>query len=96
MLRKIFGRRRERVRGGWRKSHSEGNFVTKGRGVWHVWARRILVGKHRGQIPLGRPRYTLEDINKRLKRNKMGQCRLVQDRYTWWAVVNLVISLRFL
>jgi len=36
--------------------------------VWHLWARRILVGKHRGQIPLGKPRHTLEgNINKGLK-----------------------------
>jgi len=29
--------------------------------VWHLRSRRILVGKHRGQIPLGRPIHTLED-----------------------------------
>ena len=34
VLRKIFGHRRGKVRGGWRKLHSEGNFVTK-------WASRV-------------------------------------------------------
>ena len=35
VLRKIFGRWSERVRGGWRNLHSEGNFVT-------IWAGRVV------------------------------------------------------
>jgi hypothetical protein len=95
VLRKIFGRRRERVRGGWGKLHSEGNFMSK-------WAGRVapMGEKHFGGETQRRDN-RLEELGIHwriiLTRdfNELGVCSLAQDRYTWRAVVNLVISPRF-
>jgi hypothetical protein len=88
VLSKIFGCRSERVRGGWRKWHSECNFMSE-------WAGRVapMCEKHFGgatQKAGIRWRIILiRDLN------KLEVFSLVQDRYTWRAVVSLIITLRF-
>ena len=58
----------------------------------------MLVGKPEGKRPLGRPRRRWED-NIKLDLQEVGcggmDCiELAQDRDSWWAVVNAVMSLR--
>ena len=71
VLRRIFGPRRDEVRGEWTRLHNEElndlysspNIVRviKSRrmrwdGVWRLWVYRVLVGKPEGKRPLGRNR----------------------------------------
>jgi hypothetical protein len=61
-------------------------------------AYNILVGKHEGRRPLGRPRRRWED-NIRMDLREIGfvdvdWIHLAQDRDTWWALVNTVMNLR--
>jgi hypothetical protein len=55
---------------------------------------RILVGKHKGKISLGRPRHRWED-NIEMDLYDVGcgcmeWIKLVLDRDRWWALVNAV------
>jgi len=65
----------------------------EGRGV-----HRVLVGKHEGKIPLGRPRRRWEDNIKMDLQEVGGLCgdwmELAQDRDSWWALVSTVRNLR--
>jgi len=59
---------------------------------------RVLVGKHEGKRPLGRPRRRWEDNNKMDLQDvgcgDMGWLELAQDRNRWRALVNAVMNLR--
>jgi hypothetical protein len=61
---------------------------------------KVLVGKHDGKRPLGRPRRRWEDgIRMDLKEIGLGGVdwiRLAQDRDLWRAVVSAVMNLRVL
>ena len=64
-----------------------------GRGVY-----RVLVGKHEGKRPLGRPRCRWED-NIKMDLQEVGcggmdWIELAQDRGRWRALVNAVMNLR--
>ena len=65
----------------------------EGRGV-----HRVLVGKHEGKRPLGRPRRRWEDNIKMDLREVGGGCgdwmELAQDRDSWRALVGTVRNLR--
>jgi hypothetical protein len=59
---------------------------------------RILVGRPKGQRPLGRPRHRWED-NIKLDLREMwidgaNWIQLAQDRVQWWAFVNTVMNLQ--
>ena len=60
---------------------------------------RVLVGKSEGRRPLGRPRHGWEDYylnaSSRHGMGSMGWIHLAQDRDRWWALVNVVMNLRF-
>jgi hypothetical protein len=65
----------------------------EGRGVY-----RVLVGRPEGKRPLGRPRRRWED-NIKLDLREIGiygenWIWLAQDRFQWWAFVNMVMNLR--
>ena len=64
----------------------------EGRGV-----HRVLVGKHEGKRPLGRPRRRWED-NIKMDIREVGGVgdwmELAQDRDRWRALVNTVVNLR--
>jgi len=65
----------------------------KRRGVF-----RLLVGKHEGKRPLGRPRRRWED-NIKMDLQEVGcegmdWSELVQDRGRWRALVNAAMNLR--
>jgi hypothetical protein len=60
-------------------------------------AYKILVGKHEGKRPLGRPRYMWED-NFEVDLREIGfggvdWMILTQNRNQWWAVLNTVMNL---
>jgi hypothetical protein len=67
--------------------------IGEGRGVC-----RVLVGKHEGRRPLGRPRHRWEDNIKMDLREVGGGCgdwmELAQDRDRWRALVGTVRDLR--
>ena len=59
---------------------------------------RFLVGKPEGKNPLERPRIRWED-NIKMDLQEVGcggmdWIKLAQDRYWWWALVNVVKNLR--
>ena len=65
----------------------------EGRGVY-----RVLVGKHEGKRPLGRPRRRWED-NIKMDLQEMGcwgmdWIELAQDRDRWRVLVNALMNLR--
>ena len=58
---------------------------------------RVLVGKHEGKRPLGRPRFRWEDNIKMDLQEVEGDgdwMELAQDRDRWRALVNTVINFR--
>ena len=63
----------------------------EGRGV-----HRVLVGKHEGKRPLGRPRRGRGDNIKMDLQEVGGGCEdwmeLAQDRDRWWALVSTVMN----
>ena len=63
----------------------------EGRGV-HM----VLVGKHEGKRPLGRPRCRWDNIKMDLQ-EVGGGCEdwmeLAHDRDRWWALVSMVMNL---
>jgi hypothetical protein len=65
----------------------------EGRGVY-----RILVGRPKGNRPLGRPRRRWEDNIKmelrEIRIDKANWIQLAQDRVQWWAFVNTVMNLK--
>jgi hypothetical protein len=65
----------------------------EGRGMY-----RVLVGKHEGKRPLGRPRRRWEDnIKADLQEvgcGGMDWIQLAQDRYRWQALANAVMNVR--
>jgi hypothetical protein len=61
-------------------------------------AFNILVGKHEGKRPLGRPRYRWED-NVKMDLKEVGLkdvdwIHVVQDGNLWWAVTNMAMNRR--
>jgi hypothetical protein len=59
---------------------------------------RVLVGKHEGKRPLGRPRHRWED-NIKMDYQEVGWggiewIELAEDSDRWWALVNAVLNLR--
>jgi len=58
---------------------------------------RVLVGKHEGKRPLGRPRRRWED-NVKMDLQEVGGAgdwmELAQDRDRWWALVGTVRNFR--
>jgi transposase len=65
----------------------------EGRGVY-----RFLVGRPESKRPLGRPRHRWEDNIKMGLRdigiNGANWIQLAQDRFQWWAFVNMVMNLQ--
>jgi hypothetical protein len=118
ILRRIFGPKRDRVTGGWRKLHNEELHnlyssqsiirITKSRRMrWAGHAAgmgekrnvsRLLVGNLEGKRPLGRLRRRWIDNIKmdllQIGLNVVDWIGLAQDRYTWKALVNVVMNLR--
>jgi hypothetical protein len=70
-----------------------GHVARTGRGVY-----RVLVGKPEGKKPLGRPMRRWEDNIKmdfqEVGCERMDRIELAQDRESWRALVNVVMSLR--
>jgi hypothetical protein len=57
--------------------------------MWNAWERRekykVLVGKPKAKVPLGRPRHRWQDII-RMYRREIGRgewIQLAQDRVQW-------------
>jgi hypothetical protein len=104
VLRRIFGPKRDGVKGGWRKLHNEEprDSYSSPRGMrWagHLArmgekrnAYRLLVRKR----PLGRPRRRWVDIIKtdilEIGWGGVGWIGLAQDRDKWRALVNAVLN----
>jgi hypothetical protein len=111
-LRRIFGAKRDKVTGGWRKLHSSPNIIRQIKSRRMMWAGhvarmgegrnvyKVFIGKPEGKRPLGRPRHRWEDgIRMDLREIGLGGVdwiRLAQDRDWWQAVVSAVMDLRVL
>jgi hypothetical protein len=59
---------------------------------------KVLVGKSEGKRPLGRPRRRWED-DMRMELTEIGWevvdwIHLAQNRFRWWALVNMILNLR--
>ena len=67
-------------------------------GAYGGGVHRFLVGKPEGKRQLGRPSRRWEDIIK-MDLQEVGRggdwMELAQDRDRWWALVNMVMNLRF-
>ena len=70
--------------------------------MWRIWGlgrcvHRVLVGKHEGRRPLGRPRRRWED-NIKMDLQEVGGggdwMELAQDRDRWQTLVNMVMNLQ--
>jgi hypothetical protein len=104
-MRRIFGPRRDEVTGGWRKTHNEElHDLCSLPSVIRIikWKRnmyRLLVGKPEGKRPLGTLRYKWVDNIKldlvEIAWGGVDWIGLVQDRYKWRALVNVVLNLCF-
>jgi hypothetical protein len=58
-------------------------------------AFRILLGKHEGKRPLGRPRDQWEDnIKVDIKGVGVDYIYVAQDRDSWWVILNMVMNLQ--
>jgi hypothetical protein len=59
---------------------------------------RVLIGKPESKRPLGIPRHRWEDNIKLDLRERgidgVNWIRLAQDRFQWWAFVNMVMNLQ--
>jgi hypothetical protein len=71
------------------------------RWVWHVahmverrGINRVLVGKPKGKKSLVRPRHHRWDLQE-VGCDVMDWINLAQDKDRWWALVNVVMNLRF-
>jgi hypothetical protein len=56
----------------------------------------ILVGEHKGNRPLGRPRRRWKDVKLDIREigcEGVDWIHLAQDRNQWWAVVNTVMNI---
>ena len=110
VLRRIFGPKRNKVIGEWRKLHNKdlndlyslpnifrGIISRRMRWAGRV-ARRVLVRKPEGKGPFGRPRRRWEDNIKMYIQEVgcggMDWIELAQDRDRWRALVNAVMNLR--
>ena len=76
-----------------KESNRVQNRMEEGRG-----AHKVLVGKHEGKRPLGRPRRRWED-NIKIDLREVGRgcgewMELAQDRERWRALVSTVMNLR--
>ena len=103
VLRRILGPKRDELTGEWRRLHNEE--LNGLRWAGHVarmgeerGAYRVLVGKHKGKRPLGRPRRRWVD-NIRMYLQEVGcghvdWIGLAQDRDGWRKLVNAVMNLR--
>jgi hypothetical protein len=58
---------------------------------------RVLMRKHEGKKPIGKPSRVSEDnikMNIRVVRRENGFIDLSHNRVRWWAVVKIVMTLR--
>jgi hypothetical protein len=89
LLRRLFGPKRNKVKGDWRKLHKEElhnlcSSLRRMKWAGHVArmgekrnAYKILVGKPEGKRPLGKARRRwMDNIKICVKRDRMGRCRL--------------------
>jgi hypothetical protein len=89
----MFGPKREEVARGRRRLHNEEHVARMGE---MRKAYKILVEKHEGKTPLGRPsRRWKNNINMNIMEigwDRVNWTRLTQDRDQWWDVVNTVME----
>jgi hypothetical protein len=71
--------------------------------MWHTWERKVykvMVGKHKGKRPFGRPWRGWEDVLRmdlwEIGWGSVDWTQLTQDRDRWRAVVNAVMNFRVL
>jgi len=108
VLRNKFGPKRDEVTGEWRKLYNTQYFsgIKSRRARWaghvaHMGERRgvqrVLVGKHKGKKPPGRPKHRWEN-NIKMDLHEVGcdgtdRIDVTQDREKWWALANAVMNL---